>query len=76
MANRKLRFFLDIPAHEYQVYYMGGARDVVAVCHDGRTIRFPANRLRSVVSHDGVYGEFEIEFDQQNRFVALRRIGD
>lgn len=76
MANRKLRFFLHIPAHEYQLYYSGSAREVVTVSHDGRTLKFPANRLRSVVGRDGINGEFEIEFDEQNRFVALRKIAD
>ena len=70
-----IRFILDIPAHLYQSYYQGAARNVIAPSRDGRRVQFPAERLRPFVSHDGVRGEFVIEFDDNHRFVALRRIG-
>jgi hypothetical protein len=37
---------------------------------------FPANVLRSVVQSHGVYGTFELVFDENNKFVSIRRIGD
>jgi hypothetical protein len=47
---------------------------VVAEATDGRIIRFPANILRSVVQSNGVYGTFELVFDENHKFVSLSRI--
>lgn len=69
-----LRIVLDISAHDIQRYYEGAARDVSAIAADGRRIQFPANILRSVVSHDGVRGEFELNFSEDHKFIAIRRI--
>jgi len=68
-----VRFRLDISPEQYLRYYQGAASQVVAMGYDGRRIRFPASRLRPFVTHDGVRGEFELEFDAQNKFIALRR---
>lgn len=73
MANRKLHFFIDIPAHEYQAYYAGAARNVAVVTREGLHIKFPANILRPFVTYTGIRGEFTIEFDQNNKLVALRQ---
>lgn len=55
-------------------YYEGAASTVVATTTDGRTIRFPANILRSVVQADGVQGIFELVFDENHKFVSIKRI--
>ncbi len=41
---------------------------------DSRTVKFPANILRSVVRDDGVYGTFELAFDKHNKFESIRWI--
>ena len=69
-----IRFRLDISPESYLAYYQGAARNVVATGRDGRRIQFPADRLRPFVTHDGVRGEFELEFDANNKFVAMRRV--
>ncbi len=74
MSNRKAHFALHISAHQYMEYYSGAVRDVVTVASDGRTIRFPANLLRAFVSQDGIHGEFVIEFDDDNKFVAINKL--
>lgn len=74
MATRKVRFTLHIPAHEYQQYYSGSASNVIVTATDGRNIQFPANILRSFVTHDGIHGDFVIEFDYNNKFVAINQI--
>jgi hypothetical protein len=70
-----VRFRLDISPESYLAYYQGVARSVVVTGLDGRRVQFPADRLRPFVTHDGVRGEFELEFDGNNKFVAMRRIG-
>ncbi|MFA5627016.1 MAG: DUF2835 domain-containing protein [Thiohalomonadaceae bacterium] len=69
-----VRFHLDISAERYLSYYQGVVRQVIATGRDGRRIQFPADKLRPFVSHDGVRGEFELEFDAQNKFIDLRRV--
>ena len=74
MSNRKLHFALRISAHDYQKFYSGAVRDVVTVSRDGRKVRFPANILRPFVGQDGIQGEFVIEFDDNNKFVAIHKL--
>ena len=72
--NRKLHFSIYIPAEEYQAYYSGSARNVSTKTREGLSILFPASALQRYVTHDGIRGEFEIEFDQNNKLVALRKV--
>lgn len=69
-----VRFHLAISPERYRAYYQGAVRQVIATGHDGRRVQFPADRLRPFVTHDGVRGEFELEFDANHKFVALRRV--
>lgn len=71
---REIIFYLNISADEYLRYYRGGVRVVHVRSVDGRRINFPANRLVPFVSHDGVIGRFALQFDDQNRYVAMRRL--
>ena len=67
-------FFLNISSQRYLSYYQGVARKVVVNARDGRRIQFPAEHLRPFVTHDGIHGEFAMQFDEQNKFLGLKRI--
>jgi len=69
---RSIRFRLAIPAEEYLSYYQGSAQVVVARADDNRTIRFPASAIRKFVTHEGVFGKFEITFDENNKLIGIR----
>jgi hypothetical protein len=71
---RTLRFTLSISYEDYLRYYQGRARSVSASADDGRRIEFPAEHLRPFVLHDGVRGRFELVFDENNKFIELRKI--
>lgn len=73
---KKLRFHLNIPYDEYLLYYQGAASNIRMQADNGQIVVFPANRLQSFVRHDGVKGHFEIRFDQDNRFISLKRLSD
>ena len=73
--SRSIRFRLALSADEYLAYYQGGARDVVTRSDDNRVIRFPASAIRKFVTHEGVYGHFEIFFDENNRLIAIESVG-
>ena len=71
---RTVRFNLAISSNNYLSYYQGRARSVSGMADDGSRIKFPAEHLRPFVMHDGVQGRFELVFDDNNRFIALRKI--
>ncbi len=66
---------LVISAEEFQRLYQGSAKTVFAQSIDGRNIRFPAAILRPFVLHSGVCGTFQINFDEDNRFHSIQRMG-
>ncbi|MEM1260801.1 MAG: DUF2835 domain-containing protein [Pseudomonadota bacterium] len=65
---------LAIAADEYLRVYSGSARQVQTVASDGRSVRFPANILQPFVTHSGVFGQFEIHFDDSGRFRSISRL--
>ena len=69
-----VRFRLNISPVLYHEYYAGSANEVVCTANDGRTIRFPASKLRPFITHAGIYGEFEIEFSEHNKFIGMRKL--
>ncbi|MFV3412495.1 DUF2835 domain-containing protein [Pseudomonas nitroreducens] len=67
---------LDIclPVDRLQAFYRGHVNRVEVVSRDGRRINLPAYHLRPFVTHSGVHGSFELEFDDSGRLLALRRL--
>jgi len=74
--SNRVRFALNISQDELLSYYEGTARAVMVKASDGRNIQFPANVLQQFVTRDGIQGVFEMEFDKDNKFVNIRRVGD
>jgi Protein of unknown function (DUF2835) len=71
---RAVRFTLGISSSDYLNYYQGKARSISAIADDGRRIEFPAEHLRPFLLHDGIRGNFELVFDDSNKFVSLRKL--
>ena len=72
--SNSIRFRLAIPAEEYLAYYQGSAHEVVVRSDDNKVVRFPASAIRKFVTHDGVFGSFEITFDENNKLIAIQPI--
>jgi hypothetical protein len=72
--HQRVQVILKIPAYQLQLYYEGAVDTVAAKTADGRIVHCPANVLRSVVQGHGVYGVFELVFDENNKFVSIRRV--
>jgi len=70
----QMTFTLSISPEQLQRYYQGAVSAVVTRTDDGRTLRFPAEELRPFVGHNGVHGQFKIEFDSNNKLVSLTRL--
>lgn len=65
---------LHISRDDYLAFYQGQVHNVVARASDGRNIRFPASILKGMVGHEGIHGTFCIRFDDDNKFVDIRRV--
>ena len=72
--SRSIRFRLAISAEEYLAYYRGSAQVVVARSDDNKIVRFPASAIREFVTHDGVFGSFEITYDENNKLIGIQPI--
>lgn len=70
----RARIELHISADEFLRLYQGSASVVVAECEDGTTLQFPAQHLRRFVSHDGIHGRFEIDYDAGRKLRAIHRL--
>ena len=74
VTSHCIRFQLSITAEKYLAYYQGKARNIVARSEDNRNIKFPASAIRSFLTHDGIFGLFEIQFDENNKLIKINQI--
>ena len=72
--SRSVRFRLAISAEKYSAYYQGSAQTIVVRSEDNKVIQFPASAVRGFVTHDGIFGSFEITFDENNKLIAVEQI--
>lgn len=70
----RMRFSLNLSAETYRRYYQGQVNMVQVRSLDGQKLRFPAVILRPYLGYAGVSGLFELEFDENQRFVSLQRL--
>lgn len=70
----KIQINLAISAEEFQCYYTGQAQTVRVRSVDGRMIHFPANRLRPFLDHNGVFGHYELELDNESKLLSISKL--
>ena len=58
---------MAIEADKYLAYYKGIARDIVVRSEDNLNLKFPADAIRKFLTHEGIFGLFEIQFDENNK---------
>lgn len=71
-----LKLYLDISlsAEEFLRVYRGTANRVLLRSREGKSVSLPAGRLQPFLTHDGIYGSFELAFDSKGKFISLRRL--
>ena len=74
VASHSIRFRLTLSAEKYLEYYKGNARNIVVRSEDNKNIKFPANAIRGFLTHDGIFGLFEIQFDENNKLIKIIQI--
>lgn len=68
---RAAHFYLKIRPEELLEYYQGFKSFVRVRTYEGYSIQFRAEHLRQWVTPIGIHGEFQIRFDDQNKFMGL-----
>ncbi|MDX2426821.1 MAG: DUF2835 domain-containing protein [Cycloclasticus sp.] len=74
MTSELLIFKLAIPAEKYLSVYKGHAKTISTLSIDGRRVEFSAENVRRFLTHDGVYGVFEMEISAEQKFLAIKRL--
>ncbi len=62
---------LTITADEYIKRYQTVGAVVHTRSRDGRKVQFPAGILQPYVTHSGIQGTFQIEFDNLGKFQKI-----
>ena len=66
-------FSMKISAEKYKAYYQGQVQYIQVQSYDGRSVRFPANAIRQFLTAEGVSGDFQIQFDENNKLIGVSR---
>lgn len=67
----EFEFTLHLSAEEYLQYYEGLAKSIQVRTRCGKTIQFPAEKMREFVLKDGVHGMFIMTLDNKNKVLSL-----
>jgi hypothetical protein len=67
-------FHLRIPPEKYLDYYRGTVRHVIVRSTSGQTVQFPASLLQRFVVKEGIYGDFVLVCDDNNKCIELQRV--
>ncbi|TYL47519.1 DUF2835 domain-containing protein [Marinomonas sp. IMCC 4694] len=63
-----------LSALKYEAMYTGLAKNLVASSTDGRKIQLPLSAFQRFVTHQGIYGFFEVEFDDSNKLISVTKV--
>ncbi len=69
-----LELDIALSAERLRAVYQGHANRVLLRSRDGRRVSLPAHHLRSFLTHEGVYGSFELDFNVAGELLNLRRL--
>ena len=67
-------FHLSISPEQYLDYYRGTVRHVIVRSTSGQTVQFPASLLQRFVVKEGIYGDFVLVCDNNNKCIELQRV--
>jgi hypothetical protein len=73
--NQIIRFKLSLSSEHFLNVYQGIAKNVTTRTDDGQVIKFPAQHIKQFLTHDGIYGYFEMEFSFEHKFIGIKRLG-
>lgn len=74
MANRFIRFRLNLSYDQYLAVYQGVAKTITVTADDGRRVVFPAGNVQRYLTKSGIQGYFEMELTAANKFVGIKKL--
>ena len=74
VSSHCIRFHLALSSEKYLAFYKGKAQSIIVRSVDNKSVKFPANAIRNFLTHEGIYGLFEIQFDENNKLVGVKKI--
>jgi len=74
VSAKRIKFKIAIDADKYLSYYRGSAQNIVVRTEDNKSLKFPASAIKKFLTHDGVFGLFEIQFDENNKLINIIQI--
>ncbi|MGZ5050235.1 MAG: DUF2835 domain-containing protein [Methylobacter sp.] len=72
--HQYIRFRLVLSYDQYLKVYQGVAKNVTVIADDGRRVAFPAGRVQTFLTREGIHGYFEMELTPDNKFVSIRKL--
>lgn len=67
---------IALPADRFLAVYQGRANRVLIRSREGRSVSLPAHHLKPFLTHEGIYGTFQLEFAEGGQLLGLRRLPD
>ncbi|ASD66883.1 MULTISPECIES: DUF2835 domain-containing protein [Pseudoalteromonas] len=67
-------FYMDLSYDKCLGYYYGHYTSVQVIEDGGKSIRFPAERIRPFISSIGIRGRFRLILDDSNKFLSLEKV--
>ncbi|TBU95449.1 DUF2835 domain-containing protein [Phytopseudomonas dryadis] len=65
---------IALPAERMRAVYLGQANRIQVFSRDGRRVSIPAHHFRPFLTHEGIYGSFELQFNPAGELLSLRRL--
>ncbi len=65
---------IALPAERFLAVYQGHANRVLIRSREGRSVSLPAHHLRPLLTREGIYGVFQLEFAEGGQLLGLRRL--
>ncbi|TDO99005.1 DUF2835 domain-containing protein [Marinomonas balearica] len=65
---------VNLSAFKYKEMYKGTVKNLVAHSRDGRKVQLPLIAFQKFVTHHGLFGSFEVEFDESKKLVGIKKI--
>ena len=62
---------LAISKKELLKYYRGTASQISALGSDGKTILFPVTAIQPFVTHEGVFGRFQLQVNSEGQLLKI-----
>jgi hypothetical protein len=74
MGIQRLVFKLAISADMFLAVYKGHAKSISTLSSDGRRVEFSADKVRQFLTHDGIYGVFEMTVSDKHEFLSIKKL--